>query len=86
MNKKEVSMFMTGVTGRLLCPEWSVFFKWAEAQLGHKITSYEREYSAIRSDSPFYTLSDEIADNISDAEWQEIAEFFMESQEVKEDK
>lgn len=87
MNKKEVSMFLTGVTGRLLCAEWSEFFKWAEVQLGHKIVSYEREYTAIRSDSPFYTLSDEIADSITDAEWREIADFFITSDsEVSEDK
>jgi hypothetical protein len=84
MNKKEVSIFLTGVTGRLLCAEWSEFFEWAEVQLGHKITSYEREYSTIRSDSPFYTLSDEITDSITDAEWQEIADFFIGSEEDNE--
>ena len=83
MNKKEVSMFMTGVTGRLLCGQRSDFHKWAEERLDKSIFSYEstREGQCITE-----SVMEEITDTITDMEWREIANFFSESESKVVDK
>jgi hypothetical protein len=78
MNKKDVSLFLTGVTGKLFCDSFSEFHKWTEERLGRSI----RFKLSFLGDS----IHKEIRNTITDAEWQEIVEFFMnvEESEVEE--
>jgi hypothetical protein len=81
MNKKEVSMFLTAVTGRLLCAEWADFRKWAEERAGKSLWTYE--FAASFSSKG---TSSDIVDTITDAEWHEIADFFVELEEEEKEK
>jgi len=78
MNKKEVSMFLTGVTGRRLCMDMFKFHRWAEERICRPFFSYDFGLGDLCiTDS----VKEEITDSITYEEWQEIAGFFIQTNE-----
>ena len=82
MDKTEVSMFLTAISGRRLCEDMRDFHKWAEKRLSRKLPLKLGRYLYST-----HSLTKELTDTITDTEWAEIADFFIgsktEDSEVK---